>query len=151
VRVLKYLLIICIIVIINHPISVSAAEVSDELSTAEYESNEIGENVNLGIHTNFCMIIENDKPSSSSNPDNTSDDTTEVTSNQVVNVSVNNPPQNNIEPSGDIYTDNQYVSVPNLPPRTGDDFNLVIYIFLMLTSGTLVLLIIKRLLSNKSK
>jgi hypothetical protein len=151
VRVLKYLLIICIIVIINHPISVSAAEVSDELSTAEYESNEIGENVNLGIHTNFFMIIENDKPSSSSNPDNTSEDTTEVTSNQVVNVSVNNPPQNNIEPSGDIYTDNQYVSVPNLPPRTGDDFNLVSYIFLMLTSGTLVLLIIRRLLSNKSK
>jgi hypothetical protein len=168
-RVLKYLLIVCIIAVINRPISVSAAEVSDELSTAEHESDDIDENVNLSIYTNFSIIIENDKPSNPSNPEpstpstpsNQDTDTVDTSNNQVVNgavdnTTVNNTAVDNTAPStptlsGDVDTDQKYISGSTLPPGTGDDFSLGVYILLMSVSGTLVLLIIRRLLSNKNK
>jgi hypothetical protein len=153
-RVLKYLLIVCIIAVINRPISVSAAEVSDELSTAEHESDDIDENVNLSIYTNFSIIIENDKPSKRSNPSNPSNqdtDTVDTSNNQVVNGAVDNTAPSTATLSGDVDTTQQYISGSVLPPITGDDFRLGVYILLMSVSGTLVLLIIRRLLSNKNK
>jgi hypothetical protein len=158
-RVLKYLLIVCIIAVINRPISVSAAEVSDELSTAEHESDDIDENVNLSIYTNFSIIIENDKPSNPSNPEpstpstpsNQDTDTVDTSNNQVVNGAVGNTAPSTATLSGDVDTDQKYISGSVLPPITGDDFCLGVYILLMSVSGALVLLIIRRLMSNKNK
>jgi hypothetical protein len=158
-RVLKYLLIVCIIAVINRPISVSAAEVSDELSTAEHESDDIDENVNLSIYTNFSIIIENDKPSNPSNPEpstpstpsNQDTDTVDTSNNQVVNGAVDNTAPSTPTLSGDVDTDQKYISGSISQPITGDDFSLGVYILLMSVSGTLVLLIIRRLLSNKNK
>jgi hypothetical protein len=153
-RVLKYLLIVCIIAVINRPISVSAAEVSDELSTAEHESDDIDENVNLSIYTNFSIIIENDKPSKRSNPSNPSNqdtDTVDTSNNQVVNGAVDNTAPSTPTLSGDVDTDQKYISGSISQPITGDDFSLGVYILLMSVSGALVLLIIRRLMSNKNK
>jgi hypothetical protein len=151
VRVLKYLLIICIIVIINHPISVSAAEVSDELSTAEYESNEIGENVNLGIHTNFCMIIENDKPSDQSNDTTDTNEGASTTGQVTSTVTESQDTDNTEQLTATLRGDRHSNDAVGHQPNTGDSSSLEVYVISMIISGILILVTLKRLVSNRNK